>query len=37
MFLFSSLVQFHTMPLAGHSQNYALGLLGLSLGDHNVL
>ena len=37
MFLFSSLVQFHTMPLAGHSQSYALGLLGSFPEDHNVL
>ena len=37
MFLFSSLGQFCTMPLTGDSQSYALGLLGSSLEDHNVL
>ena len=37
MFSFSSLAQFHTMPLASHSQSYALDLLGSSVEDHNVL
>ena len=37
MFVFSLLMQFHTMPLTGHSQSYALDLLGFSLEDHNVL
>ena len=37
MFIFSSLVQFHTMPLTDCSHSYALDLLGSSLEDHNVL
>ena len=37
MFLFSSLVQFHTILLVGHCQSYALGWLGSSMEDHNVL
>ena len=36
MSLFSLPVQFPTMPLTDHSQNYTLDLLRFSLEAHNV-
>ena len=37
MSIFSLPVQFYTMPLTDHSQNYALDWLIFSPEDHNVL